>query len=144
MVEDAQGKAVNLIGAIPGHDAGAKELAGFVELAVVEINDAELFMQGLCPLGLALELGGLVAKGLVDFLIGLDGGLVEFVEVKGELDRELRVGGRLGGLYGCDGVIWLLVGASLGRGALVVVDIRSGLGRFRRSLLRGPVEGDAC
>lgn len=77
MVEHTNRQAVDLFGILlPAHNGRSKDLAGDIKGTVVEIDDAEVFAQGLGKVSLVLLVKLEGAKGLVEGRIGLDGGLV--------------------------------------------------------------------
>lgn len=77
VVEHADRQAVDLFGILlPAHNSRSKDLSGDIKGAVVEVDDAEIFAQGLREVSLVLLLKLEGAKGLVEFRIRLDGGLV--------------------------------------------------------------------
>lgn len=105
VVEHANRQTVNLFGVLlPAHDIGSKDLVRRIKGAVVEVDDAEIFAEGLREVNVVLEIELEGAIRLVEAGVGLDGRLVDFEPDIAEAGVRLD---RLNGLDGFDGLDWL-------------------------------------
>lgn len=77
VVEHADRQAVDLFRIlVPAHNSRAKDLAGEIKGAVIEVDDAEVLAHGLREVDVVLLFKLEGAKGLVEWRIRPDGGLV--------------------------------------------------------------------
>lgn len=105
VVEHADRQAVNLFRILlPAHDIGSKDLVRRIKGAVVEVDNAEIFAEGLREVNVVLQVEFEGSIGLVEFGVGFDGRLVD-------LEPDIAEAGvRLDGLNrldGFDGLHWL-------------------------------------